>query len=107
MEVQKDKSALVIDTKNKQILSQPKENLFSGLIVEKDQLVLKMSGGGEFHYEPFGEIKDGKGKNANNPKTTFSSPGPNKSMDLSVKIPALQNVENPISIELAFYPAWT
>jgi hypothetical protein len=102
--VDKDKAALVIDTKNQQILTQPKENLFSGLIVENDQLVLKMSGGGEFHYQPFGEIKDANGKNVNKPETSFSSA--NKSWDLAVRIPDLQNVENPISIELAFYPAW-
>jgi hypothetical protein len=104
--VDKDKAVLVIDTKNKQILSQPKENLFSGVIVENDHLFLKMAGGGGFHYEPFGEIKDVNGKNVKKSEVSFSPSEVNKLMELTVKIPELQNAENPISIELSFYPAW-
>jgi hypothetical protein len=105
--VDKEETMVVIDTQSKQILKQPKENIFSDLIVDSDQVLLTMHTKNEFHFTPFGEAKDRNGNVVEVPETSMSSKGGDERViDFGFRIPELQKVINPISIELSFFPAW-
>ena len=105
--VNKEEAMVVIDTQTKQILKQPKENIFSDLIVEDDQVVLTMQTKNKFHYTPFGEAKDRKGNVVEVPETSMSPRGGDERViEFGLRIPELQKVMNPISLELSFFPSW-
>ncbi|CRK82047.1 DUF4179 domain-containing protein [Neobacillus massiliamazoniensis] len=102
----KDQAMVVIDTKNQKILKQPNENLFSSLYVGKDQINLKMRIIGKDYFDPIGTIKDGNGKEVNQLRKESSSNIDVKSLDIGIHIQDLQNIANPLSLEIAFFPAW-
>ncbi|WP_413303342.1 DUF4179 domain-containing protein [Bacillus sp. 1P10SD] len=105
--VDKEEAMVMIDTQKKQILKQPKENVFSNLIVDGEQVMLTMQTKNEFHYSPFGEAKDRKGNIVEVPESSMSPKGGDERViELGLRIPELQKVMNPISFELSFFPAW-
>lgn len=103
--VDKDEASVVVDLEKKQILKQPKGNILSDVKVSENNLVFRVKTKKEFHFTPFGSIKDGNGKDVQSNSSTilYSDKG---IVELGVTIPKLKEQKNPISLMLEFFPAW-
>jgi hypothetical protein len=104
--VEKEHSAVVVDTEKGEILSQPNGNKLRDLEIRGSNIGFSLYTKEEFHYGLFSEVTDGEGKKIDIDSSWSRVSDDGGINQVGVSIPNLRKYPNPISLELSFFPAW-
>ncbi|CAG9621919.1 DUF4179 domain-containing protein [Sutcliffiella rhizosphaerae] len=104
--IEKDETTIIVDTEKLEILKQPVGSNLDNVRKEHGELSFDLHTEKEFNYFIFSEVIDAQGNEIS--KTSMSAyydydNGVNR---IGMKLPVLKPAQNPITIELAFYPQW-
>lgn len=105
--VDKEKSDVVIDTTKVEILQQPDGNRLRNLRIRGNDIIFNFYTEKEFPYGIFSTLQDGNGKNIDKASNFWRSFQEDLGYtELGISVPDLKNYENPISLQLYYYPEW-
>lgn len=102
----KDKTAVVIDTEKEVILSQPEGNKFKDLKIIGREISFKFYTEEDFPYMPFSSVIDGEGNLVEIKSSYGGSYTEEGYQRVGVELDRLKELQNPISLTLSFFPEW-
>lgn len=104
MAMDKEEAFVLIDTKKKEIIDQPKEMRFSNLTVNGTFINIEMKGEKGYHHDPFSTMYDADAKEIHSKSGTFSTSGDEEirvGFELTDEI-----ISNPLKLPLQAYPSY-
>ncbi|KZE64851.1 hypothetical protein AWM68_09370 [Fictibacillus phosphorivorans] len=106
--IDKENAVVVVDTEKMKILKQPAGNKLSNVRKEDGYLVFDLNVGKHSKYSGmgFGTIKDVQGKEIESHAQSMSADEESNMKRVGIELPILKAEQNPITIELDFYPLW-
>lgn len=106
--IDKENAVVVVDTENMKILKQPAGNKLSNVRKENEQLVfdLFVNKNSKYSGMGFGTIKDAQGKEIESHAQSMSADEESNTKQVGIELPIIKAEQNPITIELDFYPLW-
>ncbi|MDM5318086.1 DUF4179 domain-containing protein [Fictibacillus sp. b24] len=106
--IDKDNAVVVVDTEKMKILKQPAGNKLSNARKENGQLVFDLSVKKSKNYSVmgFGTIRDSKGQEIQSHAQSMSADEESNTKQVGIELPIIKAEQNPITIELDFYPLW-
>lgn len=113
--VDKNETNVVVDASTLQILKQPKGNFLSDVRIgnisgdpaeEGKDLIFKFRPNEEFHSFLFSKITDGEGSEILSGSSFMSGPMEDGTYEIGVHISDLENLTNPVTLELTSFPSW-
>jgi Family of unknown function (DUF5643)/Domain of unknown function (DUF4179) len=106
--IDKDNAVVVVDTENLAILKQPAGDKLSNVRKEYGQLVFDLHVKKSSNYSGmgFGTITDAQGNEIESHAQSMSADEESNLRMVGIELPLLKTEQNPITIELDFYPLW-
>lgn len=104
--VEKDNATVIVDTEKLEILKQPAGNNLDNVRKENGQLVFDLRTERAFNYFIFSKAMDAQGKEIEISSTSMSSFNEEGISRMGINLPEITGPQNPITIELTFYPQW-
>jgi Family of unknown function (DUF5643)/Domain of unknown function (DUF4179) len=106
--IDKDNAVIVVDTEKLEILKQPAGNKLSNVRKEHGQLVFDLHVEKSSNYTGMGlgTITDAQGNEIESHAQSMSSNEELNLKRIGIEVPALKKEQNPITIELDFFPLW-
>ncbi|MGD6831041.1 DUF4179 domain-containing protein [Sutcliffiella halmapala] len=104
--IEKDNATVIVDTEKLEILKQPAGNNLENVRKENGELVFDLRTKKEFNYFIFSKVIDAQGKELDLSTTSMSAFYEKGVSRIGMDLPAITSSQNPITIELAFYPQW-
>lgn len=104
--IEKDNATVIVDTEKLEILKQPAGSNLDNVRKEHGELVFDLRTQKEFNYSIFSKVIDAQGKELEISSTSMSSFYEKGVRRMGINMPTITSSQNPITIELAFYPQW-
>ncbi|MEI5907528.1 DUF4179 domain-containing protein [Bacillus spongiae] len=103
--IDKDNATVVVDTEKLEILKQPAGSHLNNVRKENGELVFDLRTNREFNYFIFSKVIDAQGKELEHSTQSMSTyeKGVRR---IGMNLPAIISSQNPITIELSYYPKW-
>lgn len=104
--IEKNGASIIVDIEKLEILKQPVGNKLDNLRKENGGLYFDLHTKEEFNYFIFSKVTDAQGNEIDVSSTSMSISEERGVRRVGINLPAIKSSQNPITVELSFYPQW-
>lgn len=104
--IDKENAVIVVDTEKLKILKQPYGNKLRNLRKEDGQLIFDLHTKKPFRSTIFSTITDAQGKEIEVSSQSMGTEEEKGTTRLGIELPPIDRSQNPLTIDLSFYPEW-